>query len=104
MRLFGLRCFQYRHRAYPNGGRRSLDQVNAVAPSGTGGCGVARVKGKVAIVTGAAGGIGRAVCQLLAQEGAKIALTDLRDENGEKVVQQIKDCGGIAEYWHLDVS
>lgn len=63
-----------------------------------------RVKGKVAIVTGAAGGIGRAVCKLLAQEGAKVALTDLRDDNGKKVVQQIKDNGGVAEYWHLDVS
>lgn len=63
-----------------------------------------RVTDKVAIVTGAAGGIGRAVCKLLAQEGAKVALTDLRDENGKKVVQQIKDDGGIAEYWHLDVS
>jgi NAD(P)-dependent dehydrogenase (short-subunit alcohol dehydrogenase family) len=65
---------------------------------------VDRVRGKVAIVTGAAGGIGRAVCKLLAQEGAKIALTDLRDENGKKVVQDIKDSGGVAEYWHLDVS
>lgn len=63
-----------------------------------------RVKGKVAIVTGAAGGIGRAVCKLLAQEGAKVALTDLRDENGKKVARQIRDSGGVAEYWHLDVS
>lgn len=63
-----------------------------------------RVKGKIAIVTGAAGGIGRAVCKLLAQEGAKVALTDLRDQNGKNVVRQINDSGGIAEYWHLDVS
>ncbi len=63
-----------------------------------------RVKGKVAVVTGAVGGIGRAVCKLLAQEGAKVALTDLRDENGKTVVQQIQDAGGVAEYWHLDVS
>ena len=56
-----------------------------------------RVKGKTAIVTGAAGGIGRAVCKLLAQEGAKVALTDLRDQNGKNVVQQINDSGGIAD-------
>jgi NAD(P)-dependent dehydrogenase (short-subunit alcohol dehydrogenase family) len=62
------------------------------------------VKGKSAIVTGAAGGIGRAICKLLAQEGAKVALTDVRDENGKQVVQQIKDSGGISEYWHLNVS
>jgi NAD(P)-dependent dehydrogenase (short-subunit alcohol dehydrogenase family) len=63
-----------------------------------------RVKGKVAVVTGAAGGIGRAVCKLLAQEGAKVAVTDLRDENGKTLVRQIKESGGIAEYWHLDVA
>src|SRR5207244_7410026 len=65
---------------------------------------VERVQRNVSLGTRAAGGIGRAVCELLAREGAKIALTDLRDENGKKVVQQIKGSGGIAEYWHLDVS
>lgn len=63
-----------------------------------------RVKGKIAIVTGAAGGIGRAVCTVLAGEGAKVAITDLRDELGKSVVQQIKEKGGVAEFWHLDVS
>jgi NAD(P)-dependent dehydrogenase (short-subunit alcohol dehydrogenase family) len=67
-------------------------------------CELDRVRGKVAIVTGAVGGIGRAVCKLLAEEGAKVAITDLRDENGKKVVQQIRKGGGVAEYWHLDVS
>ncbi len=63
-----------------------------------------RLKGKVVIVTGAAGGIGRATCKLLAEEGAKVALTDLRDELGKNTAQQIRDSGGVAEFWHLDVS
>ena len=63
-----------------------------------------RVQDKVAIVTGGAVGIGRAACRTLASEGAKVAVTDLQDENGRKVVEEIKEAGGTAEYWHLDVS
>lgn len=63
-----------------------------------------RVQDKVAIVTGGAVGIGRAACLVLASEGAKVAVTDLQDENGRKVVEEIKKAGGKAEYWHLDVS
>ena len=48
-----------------------------------------RVKDKVAIVTGAALGIGRATSLLLAREGAKVALTDLRDDEGKKLAQEI---------------
>ena len=63
-----------------------------------------RVQNKVAIVTGGAAGIGRATCRILAGEGAKVAVTDLQDEEGRKVVKEIEDAGGTAEYWHLDVS
>ena len=63
-----------------------------------------RVKGKTAIVTGASLGIGRATAILLAKEGAKVALTDLRDAEGKKVAKEIHDDGGTAEYWHLDVA
>ena len=63
-----------------------------------------RVKGKVIIVTGAALGIGRATSCLLAREGASVAVTDLQDEEGRKLVEQITTDGGIAEYWHLDIS
>ncbi len=63
-----------------------------------------RVKGKVAIVTGAALGIGRATAVLLAREGAKIALTDLHDAEGGNLAKEIKKNGGEAAYWHLDVA
>ena len=63
-----------------------------------------RVAGKVAIVTGAALGIGRAASLVLAQEGAKVALTDLQDEPGKAAAQEITAAGGDAAYWHLDVA
>lgn len=63
-----------------------------------------RVKGKVAIVTGGALGIGRATSQLLAREGARVAVTDIRDTEGHAVVKQISKAGGIACYWHMDVT
>ena len=63
-----------------------------------------RVQGKVAIVTGGALGIGRAVCLRLADEGARVAVTDLRDADGQALVDEIAGRGGEARYWHLDVS
>ena len=63
-----------------------------------------RVNRKVAIVTGAALGIGRATAMLLAKEGAKVAITDLRDKEGKDLAQQINDDGDEAGYWHLDVA
>lgn len=63
-----------------------------------------RVKDKVAIVTGGALGIGRATCILLAKEGAKVAVTDILDEEGKALMQEINSDGGEAQYWHLDVS
>ncbi len=64
---------------------------------------MARVKDKVAIVTGGALGIGRAVCQALAAEGAKVALTDILDTEAGEAVEHINKFGGIAKFWHLDV-
>lgn len=63
-----------------------------------------RVKGKTIIVTGGAVGIGRAISLILAQEGAKVAVTDLQDEAGHKVVEEITEAGGSAAFWHMDVS
>jgi len=63
-----------------------------------------RVTGKVIIITGGAMGIGEAACLLLAQHGAKIAVTDINDKAGEKVVAEINAKGGIAHFWHLDTA
>jgi NAD(P)-dependent dehydrogenase (short-subunit alcohol dehydrogenase family) len=63
-----------------------------------------RIKGKVAIVTGAALGIGRATAILLAKHGAKVAITDLRDKEGKDLAERINDEGDEAAYWHLDVA
>lgn len=59
-----------------------------------------RVRGKVALVTGAARGIGRAVAELLAAEGARVVLTDFDDARGEASAAEI---GGEAVYRRLDV-
>jgi NAD(P)-dependent dehydrogenase (short-subunit alcohol dehydrogenase family) len=63
-----------------------------------------RVKDKVAIVTGGALGIGQAACALLAREGAKVAVTDILDDEGTDVVHGIEAAGGTAAYWHLNVA
>lgn len=63
-----------------------------------------RVEGKVSIVTGGALGIGRATCLLLAKEGSKVAVTDILDNEGQKVVSEIKKMGGVAKFWHLDTT
>lgn len=63
-----------------------------------------RVENKVVIVTGGALGIGRATCLLLAKHGAKVAVTDVLDKEGQEVAEEINKSGGVAKYWHLDVS
>lgn len=63
-----------------------------------------RVEDKVAIVTGGALGIGRATSLLLAKEGAKVAVTDIQDQEGQQVVDEIKSLGKVAQFWHLDVT
>jgi NAD(P)-dependent dehydrogenase (short-subunit alcohol dehydrogenase family) len=63
-----------------------------------------RIDSKVVIITGGALGIGRATSILLAKEGGQIAVTDVLDTEGQKVVNEIKKKGGTAEFWHLDVS
>lgn len=59
---------------------------------------------KVVIVTGASSGIGEAVAHQFAREGAKVVVSDIKDEAGQKVVQKIKDNGGEAAYFSCNVA
>lgn len=63
-----------------------------------------RLKGKVAIITGAASGIGRASAVLFAKEGAKVVVADLNDESGKQTVEIIEKNGGEAIFVQTDVS
>src|SRR6185295_2154188 len=62
-----------------------------------------RLQDRVAIVTGGGAGIGQACCEVLAEEGAKIVVTDINDQNGKAVADGIKANGGEAVYLHCDV-
>ena len=70
-----------------------------------------RLEGKVALISGAASGIqgelmgfGGAAAKLFSLEGAKVVLTDINDELGQKTANEIGKAGGEALYFHLDVT
>ncbi len=63
-----------------------------------------RVQDRVAIVTGGSTGLGKATCMLLATEGAWVAVTDIQDDMGTGVAEEIKSLGGSAQYFHMDVT
>ncbi|SHM90704.1 SDR family oxidoreductase [Gracilibacillus kekensis] len=63
-----------------------------------------RFTGKVAVVTGGSSGIGRASAISLAQEGAKICLMDIKEEQANKVKNEIEDIGGEAIIADVDLS
>ncbi len=63
-----------------------------------------RVENKVAVVTGGAKGIGKAACSILAEHGAKVAVTDIDEGNGRRLAKEINNQGGTAEFWHLNTS
>jgi 3-oxoacyl-[acyl-carrier protein] reductase len=62
------------------------------------------IANRVAIVTGAASGMGRATAHLFADEGAKVAAVDLGQDRVQAVVDEITKAGGTAQGWVLDVS
>jgi NAD(P)-dependent dehydrogenase (short-subunit alcohol dehydrogenase family) len=65
---------------------------------------VERLRGRAALVTGAASGIGAATARRLASEGAAVLVTDVQDAAGTQVAKEIVASGGRASYHHLDVT
>ena len=63
-----------------------------------------RLAGKVALISGAARGVGAEEAKLFAREGARVVLGDVLDEAAERVVAEILEQGGEATYVRLDVT
>jgi NAD(P)-dependent dehydrogenase (short-subunit alcohol dehydrogenase family) len=63
-----------------------------------------RLRDKVALISGAANGMGRATAATFAREGATAVVADVDDDGGAAVVEEIRAAGGRARYLHLDVT
>ena len=63
-----------------------------------------RLEGKTAIITGAASGMGAEEARLFAREGCKVVVSDISDDLGNQVVEQIKQSGGDARFVYTDVT
>lgn len=63
-----------------------------------------QLEGKVALVTGGSSGIGEALCRLYVKHGAKVMISDIQDEAGEKLAEELNKTGDHARYIHADVS
>lgn len=59
---------------------------------------------RVAVITGAASGIGRGMALLFAKNAATVIVNDINPEGGEKVVEEIRSAGGQARFYRADVS
>jgi NAD(P)-dependent dehydrogenase (short-subunit alcohol dehydrogenase family) len=65
---------------------------------------MSRLDGKVALITGAASGMGKVASTLFAREGAAVVVSDVTDDAGEATTAEIEAAGGRAAYVHADVS
>lgn len=63
-----------------------------------------RLSGKVALITGGAGGLGACQARLFAAEGADVAIADLREDEAGKLASEIEACGGRSIHMRLDVT
>jgi NAD(P)-dependent dehydrogenase (short-subunit alcohol dehydrogenase family) len=63
-----------------------------------------RLEGKVALITGAASGMGASMAQIFAAEGAKVVVADMLEDEGRRVVSDITRANGAAIFRRLDVS
>lgn len=64
---------------------------------------IANVAGKVILITGAAQGIGEATAHLCAQRGARVILVDVKGDKGEAAAASIRQGGGDAKFYQVDV-
>jgi meso-butanediol dehydrogenase / (S,S)-butanediol dehydrogenase / diacetyl reductase len=62
-----------------------------------------RLQGKIALITGAASGIGEATAKTFAREGASVVVVDLNEKDGKRVVNEIHADGGVADFHRADV-
>ncbi len=62
-----------------------------------------RLQNKVILVTGGAGGIGGDISHLFAGEGARVIVTDVKESQGGRLVERIREKGGTADFVYLDV-
>ena len=65
---------------------------------------MARLEGRVALITGGANGIGKTTATRIAAEGSSVVIADVQDEAGAAVIAEIKGSGGAAAFVHLDVT
>jgi NAD(P)-dependent dehydrogenase (short-subunit alcohol dehydrogenase family) len=62
------------------------------------------LSGKIALITGAASGIGRVAASVFVRHGAKVVIADIQEEAGEATARQIREAGGDAQFLRADVT